>query len=46
MAWPETMKLPDNNSSPTFFVIGSDSPVIKDSLTKTSPSKILLSVQT
>ena len=38
---PEITKLPDNIVSPFFFVIGSDSPVINDSFTSTTPSNII-----
>ena len=39
-ATPLTIKLPLNIKSPFFFVTGSDSPVMKDSLTSTSPFRI------
>ena len=35
---PETIKLPESNISPAFLTTSSDSPVTKDSFTRTNPS--------
>ena len=46
LQYPETIKLPDSNISPLFFITVSASPVIKDSLTSTLPYKITESTTT
>ena len=43
--FPAIIKLPDINLSPGFLGISSDSPVNKDSFTKTSPLTISLSAK-